>query len=115
LRFLGKTSEGVEQHAMRIRVDKRTVIVLPMNFYEKLTYLAHELDAECLIVDEGLGAAVRRLDPPEDQVAIIIDTIVAQKLTGSVLRAHIEDRRHLAAILSMTHKIAIAAPAKGQR
>jgi hypothetical protein len=95
---------------MCIRIDKRTVVVLPMNFDEKLTDLTHKLNAERLVIDEGLGAAVCGLDTAKDQVAVVVDTIVAQQLAGRVLRTDIEDRGHLATILSMTHETAIAAP-----
>ena len=115
MRFVGKAREGIEQHAVGVGIDQGAVVMLAMNFDEKLARLAHQLNAERLVVDEGLGAAIGRLHAAEDQVAIVIDAIFAQKLAGSVLHADIEDCRHLAVILAMTHEIAIAAPAKGQR
>ena len=115
LRLIRKAGKCIEKNAMRVRIDKCTIVMLAMNLDKKLPDLTHELNAERLIVDEGLGPAIGRLDASENQVAVVIDVIFAQELASRMLRADIENRSHLTAVLAMTHKPAIAAPAKGQR
>ncbi len=100
---------------MSVGIDKRAVVVLAVDLDQHLAGLAHQLNAERLVVDKGLGAAVGGLLATEDQVAFVIDAVFAQKLAGTAVQADIEDGGHLALVLAMAHKTAVAAPAKGQR
>ena len=82
---------------------------------EKLAGLAHELHRHRLVVDIGLGAAVCRLLAAEDEVAVVVDTVVAQQRTRRMRHRHVEDRCHLAALSAVAHQRSIAAPAECQR
>jgi hypothetical protein len=61
-------------------VDKRAVVVLAVDFDQHLPGLAHQLHADRLVVDIGLGAAIGRSDAAEDQVAVVVDAVFAQEL-----------------------------------
>ncbi len=100
---------------MRIRIDKRTIIMLAVNLDQHLTKLAHHLHADGLIVDIGLGAPVGRLHAAENQVAIVIETVFAQEKPCRMIVRHLESRGDLPLFLPVAHKAAIAAAAKRQR
>jgi hypothetical protein len=112
---IGKTTESIEKRAVRVGVDQSAVVVLAVDFDEKLASLAHQLHGDRLVVDIGLGAAIRRLHPAENQVAIVVDTVLANEKPGRMAHTDIEDRRHLPFVAAMADKRTVATAAKGQR
>lgn len=99
---------------MRIRIDKRAVVMLAMDFHEHLPGLPHQLHADRLIVHVSFRAAIRRLRATENQVAIVVYAIFPQELARRVIHRHVEDGGNLPLLLAMAHKTAIPAPAKRQ-
>jgi hypothetical protein len=73
------------------------------------------LDAHALIVDIGAGAAVRVLDPPENQFVADLDALTLEQGMGRMSGREFEHRRHLALGLIMADKSAVAPCAKRQR
>ncbi len=100
---------------MSVGVDQRALVMLPVDFDEQPPGLAHHLHAHRLVVDEGTGAAIGGLHPPENQVAIIVETVFAQVKSHRMIHRHVEDRDHLPRILPVTHQCAIAARAERER
>ena len=51
----------------------------------------------------------------ENEIAVVIDAIVAQKRAGGMAHRHIKDGCHLAALYAVAHERPVAAPAEGER
>ncbi len=112
---VGQPGKGIEQRAVGIGIHQRPIVMLAVDFDQQLAGLAHQLHAHRLVIDRRFGTAVSRLRAAENQLAVIIKAILAQKQAGRMAASHIENRRHLALVQTMTHKPAIAAPAQRQR
>jgi hypothetical protein len=112
---LAETAEGIEQQAVRIRVDQRAVVVLAVDFHEKLAGLPHELHGNRLVVDIGLGAPVGGLLAAEDEVAVVVYAVVAEQRPDRMIARHVEHGRHLPALDAVAHQRTVAAPAERQR
>ncbi len=110
-----ETGIGIEQCPMRRRIDKRTVIVLTVDFHEHSAEAPQRLDRYRLIVDESAGLAVDRLDPAQDQVVLRLDPLLLQKRACRMLSRHVEDRGDLPLLGTLAHQTGIAAPAKRKR
>ena len=108
-------AECVEQVAVRIRVDQRTVVVLAVDLDEVTGRLAQQRDAGGLVVDEDAAAPVGRLHAPEDHVALILDGVFAQERARRVIGRHVESRDHLPLLRAMTHQRGVATRTERQR
>ena len=64
-------AKGIQQVAMGRSVHQRAVIVLAVDFHQRLTQLPHQRDAGRLVVDKDARAPVGILDTPQDDVAIV--------------------------------------------
>ena len=56
---------------MRRRVRQRAIIMLPMNLDKTCPDRLQSLHADNLVIDKGACSSVRKLDTPQDQIAII--------------------------------------------
>ena len=70
-----QAAEGIDQLAMRARIDKGAIVVLPMDFDEFAGDHAQGLRGHPLIVDECAAAAIRELHPAQNEDAIGIDIL----------------------------------------
>lgn len=100
---------------MRVGIDKRPIVVLAVNFNERLADLPHQLNAHRLVVDERLGAAVGRLHAAEDQIAIVVDAVLAQEEPRRMAGRDVEDSGNLAPVLAVAHERTVAAAAQRKR
>jgi hypothetical protein len=73
-------AEGVEQRRWVAFVDQGALVVLAVDFDETAPDLAHQGHGGRLIVDEAAGAPVGRLDAAQDEVALVLDGVLAQEL-----------------------------------
>ena len=73
LRLGLQAAEGVEDRAVRRRIDQRAVVMLAVDLDERGADRAQHLHADRLVVDEGAGAAVGELDAAQDEVAVGVD------------------------------------------
>ncbi len=76
--FIGQSAEGIEKGTMGVGIDQGAIVVLAMDLDQHLAGLAHQLHADRLVVDIGLGAPVRRLLAAEDQIALVVDAVFTQ-------------------------------------
>ena len=67
--FLLEAGERVEQAAMGRGIDQRALVMLAVNLDQRSAQRFQGLHADGLIVDEGAGAAVGELHPPQDHLA----------------------------------------------
>ncbi len=89
--------------------------MLAVNFNERLADLPHQLNANRLVVDERLGAAVGRLHAAEDQIAIVVDAVLAQEEPRRMAGRDVEDSGNLAPVLAVAHERTVAAAAQRKR
>ncbi len=115
LSLLGKAAEGIEKGAVGVGIDERAVVVLAVDLDQQLACLAHQLHGNRLIVDIGLGAAIGRLHPAKNQVAIVVDTVFADEKPGRMAHTDVKDRRHLPLVPTVANKRTVAPAAERQR
>lgn len=108
-------AESVEQVAVRRRVDQRPLVVLAVDFHQRVADGAHQRNAGRLIVDEDAGAPVHRLQSAQDDVAVVVDGVVGKQRARRVVPRHVEHRRHLPLRRAVAHQRGVAARAERQR
>jgi hypothetical protein len=60
--FTEKSTIRIDELAMHAGVDKRTIIMLAVNFDKTASDAAQGLSTHRLIIDEGTGAPIRHLN-----------------------------------------------------
>ena len=93
LRLGLQAAEGVEDRAVRDRIDERPVVVLAVDLDERRADRPQHLDAHRLVVDEGAGAAVGDLDAAQDEVAVGVDIGLGCNAARGVVDAGSRRRR----------------------
>ena len=88
-------AEGVEQRAVRSRLDEGALVVLPVDFHQRRAERAQHLNAHRLIVDEGAGPPVGDLHAPHDQLVLAGEAVLREQAARRMLLAQLEDRGHL--------------------
>ena len=111
---VGQSAKSIQKRAVRIGIHQRTVIMLAVDFHQKLARLPHELHTDRLVVDRGLGPSVGRLHPAENQVAILIKIAVPEQLAHLVIGTHIKHGGYLPLVLPVPHKRPVTPATKGQ-
>ena len=76
---------------------------------------AEHLNAYRLIVDEGAGAAVRKLHAAQDQGLVSWDVVGGEHRMGRMRRQEVKRGGHLALLRPLAHQRGIAARAQGKR
>jgi len=114
-RLIAKACKGIEQHSVCVGIDQGPVVMLPVDLDEKLARLPHQLHADGLVVYESSGASIRRLNASENQVAVVIDTVLAQQFADRMHIRNVEDGSHLPLVFSVSNKRAVATASKRQR
>src|SRR5690606_24084410 len=110
-----KPAKGIQQCTVKIGIDQRTVIMLTVDFHKPLAQLTQQRNACSLIIDEDTRAPVTHLEATQDNVAIIVKTIFAEKISRRVYAGHIKYGSHLPLIRTMADQRSVAACAKRQR
>ena len=100
---------------MRAGIDQSALVMLAVDLDQRVADVAHQRDAGRLVVDEDAGAAVRRLQAAQDDVAVIVDGVFGKQRAGRMVARHVEDGDDLALCRAMAHQRGIAARAKRQR
>ena len=113
--FSGEPTKGVDERAVLGGVDEGAVVVLAVDLHQRRADLAHGLDADGLVIDEGAGAAISHLHAPQDQIAIYDDVMAFCDDQRGMAQRQIKGRRHLALRLPLAHEGAIAPAAQRQR
>jgi hypothetical protein len=106
---------GVEDRAVRRRIDERALVMLAVDLDERGADRAQHLHAHRLVVDEGAGAAVRELHPAQDEVAVGVDLGALGDAARRMVAGEIEDGGDLPLRLAVAHEPAVAAGAERQR
>ncbi len=107
-------AEGVEDGAMGFGVDEGSVVVLAVDLDQTCPDRLQNLHADGLVVDERTGAAVRKLQAPQDEVSVRGQVGVGGNPSGGVAGRCVEDGRHLPLRFPVPDEAAIAAPAERQ-
>ena len=110
-----QAAEGVEDRAVRRRIDERALVMLAVDLDERGADRAQHLHAHRLVVDEGAGAAVRELHPAQDEVAVGVDLGALGDAARRMVAGEIEDGGDLPLRLAVAHEPAVAAGAERQR
>ena len=120
-RFLGgdialQPGEGIQQPPVRRGIDKRPLVVLAVNFHQCRADRLQRLHADRLIVDEGAGAAVGKLHPPQYHLARlfghgVVDIVGGQDRRGRMTPGNLEGGGDLALLRAVTDQPGIAAAA----
>ena len=100
---------------MRRGFDKRTIVVLAVDFHQRHAERPKYLHADRLIVDESAGAAVRELDTPHDHVILRTKIILGQHPPRRMIFGDFEGRDHLPLLGALAHQSRIAARAERER
>ena len=113
--FLLQPGKGVEQLAVRRGIDQRALVMLAVDLDQRGADRFQGLHRDRLVVDEGAGAAVGKLDPAQDHFAGIVEAVLGQDLCCRMALGHIEGRGDLALFGAMANQPGIAAAAERQR
>ena len=101
------------------RLDKGAVVVLAVDLDQCRAERAQHLDAHWLVIDEGTGTAIGKLNPAHDQLVLdcgIGDQIVLrQQATRRMLPADVEGGGHLALLGAFANQSRVAARTERQR
>ena len=76
---------GIDEVAMAARVDERPVVMLAVDLDQGLPNLPQQLHAHRHIVDECPGASVRRLDAPQDQRRVLLQSVFGESTKYGVV------------------------------
>ena len=106
---------GVEQRAVRRRLDKGALVVLAVDFHQRRAERAQHLHAHRLVVDEGAGAAVGELHAAHDQLVLAGEVVVGEQTARRMILAEIEGGGHLPVLGALAHQRRVAARAERQR
>src|ERR1700692_818286 len=107
---------GVEQSAVRRRIDEGALVVLTVDFHQRRAERAQNLDADRLGVDESAGAAVGELHAPHDQQLVLAAEIVlGDEAACRMIVRQVESGDDLALLGTIAHHCRIAAGAKRAR
>ena len=107
-------AEGVEQSAVGGGVQQSTVVVLAMDFDQRLAQLPQQPDADRLIVGERPAAAVGGDDAAQDQRGVRLQAVFVQQGDGRVVVAHIEGGDDHALVGGRPHQRAVGPGAQRQ-
>jgi hypothetical protein len=101
------------------RLDKGAVVVLAVDLDQCRAERAQHLYAHWLVIDEGAGTAIGKLNPAHDQLVLdcrIGDQIVlGQQAARRMLPADVEGGRHLALLGAFAHQGRVATRTERQR
>ena len=119
LRGLGfDAAIGVDERAVRARLDEGAVGVLAVDFHQRRAERAQRLDADRLVVDEGAGAAVGELHPAHDHLVVVAEIgeeiVVGEHAARRMLLGDVEDGGHLTLLGALAHQRGVAAGAERQ-
>ncbi len=106
---------GIEQGTVGDGVDQRAVVVLAMDFDQTPADVAQRLGTDRCVVEESAGAAVRQLQPAQDEAALGLDVLAPHHVPGRVVGRDIEHGRDLSLLLALAHRGSVAAAAERQR
>lgn len=114
-RLRAQSAEGIDDGPVNRRVDQRTLVVLAVDLHQFRADVAQQLDRYRLVVEEGAGAPVGALNPPQDEPAVGLEPGLARLFERGMAGGKIEHRGHLALGRARTHQPRVAARAQRQR
>ena len=85
-----------------------------MNLDDSLRDRTHCLHADGLVVDEGPGASVGKLQAAQNEIAIDRDILRGGDAAGRMLGRKVENRGHLTLRLACAHERPVASAAERQ-
>ena len=105
--------KGIKKLAMPARVQKTPVIMLAVQFHQRIRQITQHLARDPAIVDPGRLAPVHRVDAAQDQLALLgHDPRLGQNRMGGMKRIQIKDRHNLALRGPCAHQIRPPPPAQ---
>ena len=105
---------GIEQRAVARHVDQRALVVLAVDLDQRGAERPQRLHAHRLIVDEGAGAAVGKLDAAQDQFVLGRDVVLLHEGAHRVRGRQFEGCRDLPLFGPLPHQGGVAARAERQ-
>ena len=109
-----ETAKGIEDRAVPRGIEQSALVMLAMDLDQFVAELAQQRDADRLVVDEGTRAAVARLYAAQNEIALGIETVVAENGAGGMRRGHVEDGGDAALLDALPDKPAIGTRADGK-
>jgi hypothetical protein len=106
---------GVEQRAMRRGIDEGALIMLAVDFDQCGAKRAEHLNADRLIVDEGAGPAVGKLNPPDDQFVLTTKIVFGKHAARRMFFRQLESGGHLALLHALADQRRFATRAQRER
>ncbi len=103
---------GVQQQPVGGGIDKGAVVMLAVDFDQRAADAAQHLDRHRLVVEEGAGAAVGKLDPAKDQFLVGRNVVRLEDGPRRVTCRHVERGSHLALLGALAHETRIATRTK---
>ena len=95
---------------MPTRVQQSTVIVLAVQFDQRVRELAQDLAAHPTIIDPRGLAPVSGVDATQDQFTVRLDPSFLQNRLSRMARRKVEHRNNLALLCPLPHEVGTAAP-----
>jgi hypothetical protein len=107
-----QAAEGVQQLAVAARVQKAPVVMLAVQFHQRLGQRPQHLALGAAVVDPGGLAAVPRVDPAQDQFVLSGSPASSSTARAWMVRAEREHRHDLALRGARADQFGPAAPAQ---
>ena len=107
----------IEQRAVAARIDQAAIVVLAVQLHQERRQLAQQRDADGLVVDECLAAAIDFQLTLEDQRLARLDRdvgVVEQRGDAGRQRGELEARHHARPVLAGAHQPAVGPRAEHQ-
>ena len=108
-----QSRKGIQQGPMPPRVQQTAIIMLPMQFHQRLGQVAQHIARDAVVIDPGRLAPIQRVDPPQDQFTLVQPKPrLIQNRPGRMVGGQVEHRRHAALRRALTHQFGPSAPAQ---
>ena len=107
-------TKGIQQITMTGRIGQSPIIMLAVDFNQRLADCFEHLHTHRLIIDQSTGASVCHLDASEDDIAVLRNVMLTQQGQSRMIRPHGKHGCHLPLCLAMAHQRPVAARPQGQ-
>jgi hypothetical protein len=107
-----QSGKAVQQLPMPARVQKAPVILLAMQFHQRIGQGTQHLARGAAVIDEGGLAAIGHIDPAQDQLVFRLDPRLVQHGPRRMTGRKIEDGGHFALRRACADQLGTAPPAQ---